>query len=312
MNKIINFHQVDDSIWFDRVISLLKSKYELITIDSLRNYYLKTENMKNICHITVDDGDKSFYEVMFPVLKKHKVPASIYVSPKICTDQLNYWFQEVEGYDQIRLKGIIADFLNMPASALSKYNTDTILKTMQICQIHEIIRSYQKITRTGKKVFQNMTVSNLKEVDQSGLVTIGAHTINHPILSNENDASSKYEISESISELSNILNHDINYFAYPNGIPMLDFTEREMCCLRNYGIQLALTTESNNISASDNRMSIPRFGISSSERIPLFKTKLLLGAIWNTFSRLKPTGEYRNRKNINRLISTGKLPAQNM
>lgn len=303
MNKIINFHIVNDRAWFDGVIYFLKSKYNLIPIESLHEFYLGRINMKDSCHITVDDGDKSFYDVIFPVLKKHNVPASLYVSPSICTEQSNYWFQEVEGFDQIQLKRIIADMLNISFNVLIKYNTDSILKTMPIYQILEIIKRYQKITHTSKRIFNNMTVSNLKEVDQSGLVTIGAHTINHPILKNEDDATSKYEINESVFKLSNILNHEIKYFAYPNGIPTLDFTEREKCYLRNIGIQLAFTTESKNISSIDFPMCIPRFAISNRESMAFLKTKLFLGSFWNTFKRLKPTGEYRARKKLNRIIS---------
>ena len=32
-----------------------------------------------------------------------------------------------------------------------------------------------------------MSIEQLKEIDRDGLVTIGAHTMNHPILANEND-----------------------------------------------------------------------------------------------------------------------------
>ena len=110
---------------------------------------------------------------------------------------------------------------------------------MQINQIHEIIKQYREKNHTPKKLFQNMTVSNLKEVNQSGLVTIGAHTINHPVLKNENDVTSKYEINESINDLSGILNREIKYFSYPNGIPGIDFSERERTYLRESGIQLA-------------------------------------------------------------------------
>jgi peptidoglycan/xylan/chitin deacetylase (PgdA/CDA1 family) len=311
MNKIINFHIVNDGVWFDSILCLLKSKYKLITIESLHEFYIGSINLKNSCHITIDDGQKSFYDIIFPVLKKHNVPASVYVSPKICSEKSNYWFQEVIGYNQIELKRIIADTLNIPFNLLIKYNTDSILKTRPIYQIHEIIKRYQKTTHTAEKIFQNMTVSNLKNVDQSGLVTIGAHTINHPILKNEDDANSKYEINKSVCELSTLLKKEIKYFAYPNGIPILDFTERETSYLRNIGIQMGFTTESNNFSINNNTMCIPRIGISNRESATFVKTKLSLGFFWNIFKRLKPTGEYRERMELNRIISTGNFLEKN-
>jgi peptidoglycan/xylan/chitin deacetylase (PgdA/CDA1 family) len=103
MTRIVNFHQVIDSVWFERVLCFLKSKYTLISMETFHEQYFFRKNIRNGCHITVDDGHKSFYEIIFPILKKHNVAASIYVSPKILKENANYWFQEVMKYDQISL-----------------------------------------------------------------------------------------------------------------------------------------------------------------------------------------------------------------
>jgi len=76
------------------MILLLKSKYSLVDLnffENLNNYKKK----KGFCHITFDDGDKTFYTVAYPILKKHNVPATLFVSPKIVVKQENFWFQEI-------------------------------------------------------------------------------------------------------------------------------------------------------------------------------------------------------------------------
>lgn len=304
MNKIINFHLVNDIVWFENIVCYLKSKYVFITTEVLYEFYQGRINLKNSCHITIDDGDKSFYDVIFPVLKKHNIPASIYVSPKICIEESNYWFQEVNGYNQLELKRIISDMSKIPLRFLIKYKTESILKTLQINQIQEILKMYRGKTHIPGKSFQNMTVHNLKEVDQSGLVTIGAHTINHPVLKNEDDDTSKYEINESVNELSSLLDREIKYFSYPNGIPGLDFSEREKSYLRKSGIQLAFSTESKNFSNLDDTLCIPRFGISDSENMFFFKTKLFASSLWDTFTKFKPSGEFREREALGRIITS--------
>jgi peptidoglycan/xylan/chitin deacetylase (PgdA/CDA1 family) len=305
MNKIINFHLVNDSVWFEKIVCYLKSKYTFITNDVLYEFYKGQISLHNSCHITIDDGDKSFYDVIYPVLKKHNVPASIYVSPKISTLESNYWFQEVNGYNQLELKRIIANLSNISIKSLLKYNSESILKTLKIDQINEIIKIYREKTKTPKRSFQNMTVNNLKEVNKSGLVTIGAHTINHPILKNEDDMTSKYEIVESINELSSLLNFEIKYFSYPNGIPYLDFSDREKNYLQKANIHLAFTTESKNLTGSGDRTCVPRFAISDRENICFFKTKMFLGSKWEIIKRMKPSGEYRERKELIRIFSLG-------
>jgi peptidoglycan/xylan/chitin deacetylase (PgdA/CDA1 family) len=304
MNKILNFHNVEDSIWFEKIVCYLKSKYLIITTEDLNEFYNGRISLKNSCHITIDDGDNSFYKIIFPILKKHKVPASIYVSPKICTEKSNYWFQEVNGYNQLELKQIISDMWDVSLNSIIKFSSESILKTMKINQIYEIIKRYRKITNTPEKSFQNMTLSNLQEVKQSGLVTIGAHTINHSVLKNEDDITSKYEINKSVDDLSSLLNDEIKYFSYPNGIPGIDFSEREMIYLKERGIQLAFTTEAKNFSFSDKNTCIPRIGISDRENMSFFKTKMYLGSQWEAISRLKPTGEYKERKALVRILST--------
>lgn len=298
MNKIINFHRVNDIVWFDNMICYLKSKYRFINTEELYEYFQGNINLIDACHITIDDGDKSFYDCIFPVLKKHNVYASIYVSPKIIIENSNYWFQEINGYNHLKLIQIIADMSGIPGNSLIKFTADSILKTFKIHQIHEIILKYREITNTQKKSSQNMTINNLKEVHHSGLVTIGAHTMNHPILQNEDDVSSKYEIRESIFELSSLLDHKIKYFAYPNGIPNFDFKDREKTYLKELDIQLTFSTESKNLSIDDDILSIPRIGISDSERMFFFKTKMFLGSLWSPIVKLKPNGEIMERKRI--------------
>jgi peptidoglycan/xylan/chitin deacetylase (PgdA/CDA1 family) len=302
MNKIINLHSVNDVLWFEKVILFLKSRYKMVPIQPIDDYISGNTELNNLCHITVDDGDLSFYKNIYPVLKKLNVPASIYVSPKVCIEKSNYWFQEIEGYNKNELIKIIADMTGVQFNLLIKYNIFSILKTRTIYQINEIIKRYNKITNTSGIVFQNMTVDNLKEVDRSGLVTIGAHTINHPILRNEDDATSKFEICESINELSTLLNHEIKFFAFPNGIPELDFSEREKSYLRESSIQLAFATLSKSLTSYEDAMSLPRFAISNSESLFYLRAKLFLDYHWETIARMRSIGEYKERTELVRFF----------
>lgn len=302
MNRVLNFHKVTNRNWFDSMICFLQSKYKMISADSLYEFYNGNTTIQNSCHITVDDGDKTFYEIIFPVLKKYKVACSLYVSPKICKEESNFWYQQIEHFNFAELKIIIAEALSIPLNSLLNYRVQSILKTMPIEQIQEIIKIYKRKNHTPKLAFQNITIANLKEIDQSGLVTIGGHTMNHPILNNETDINSKYEIEQSVFELAGILNHEINYFAYPNGIPMLDFSAREVTLLKNMGIKLAFTTASKNLNPSQNTMQIPRFGVSNLETLQFLKLKLLLGSSWDSLKNLQRSSEFKERDQLKQLI----------
>jgi hypothetical protein len=127
--------------------------------------------------------------------------------------------------------------------------------------------------------------------------------MNHPILKNEDDLSSQFETMQSVKALSSMLNREVKCFAYPNGIPNVDFSEREETYLKKAGVRLAFSTESKNFSYSDNTMRIPRIGVSNVESAFLIKAKLLTGASWEKLKKLKVTGEYKQRWQITTLFN---------
>ncbi len=301
MNKTLNFHQINDRRWFDNTICWLESRYEFIAASDLNESSNNGTHVKNTCHITIDDGDISFYNIIFPVLKKYRIPATLFVSPKVCRDESNYWFQEINAFDQAELKRVIASVTGIPVKPLLKSKPESILKSMRIARINEIIHKYRK-GKPSLIPFQNITARQLKEIDKSGLVTIGAHTLNHPILKNENDADSYNEISKSIDELSDMLDHEIRYFAYPNGIPSLDYTEREKDYLRKCGINLSFKNESEDNLTGKDPMSMPRIAISDNESMNYLNLKLNFGRYWYLIKKLSLSGEFQERKRLSKIF----------
>jgi len=293
MNKTINFHDVKDIVWFDKTINILKNKYTLVSAQDLESYYYHKKVLKNTCHITVDDGDISFYTIIYPILKKYDVPATLFVSPKVLAEHSNFWFQEIRGYSS-EFKEWIANYLKLELEPLDKYSVVSILKNLKIYDIWNIIDSYKKEYNIEDKKPQNMNIDQLLEVENSGLVTIGAHTLQHPILHNETYNASEHEIIESINLLSNILNHEIKYFAYPNGQPNIDFSIREMNILKKVNCKLAFSTESKNFTLKDNPFSIPRYGLSYGNE-SFIKMKLLFGEYWEKIKKIKSNGENKSR-----------------
>lgn len=286
MNKIINFHDTHNAGWFEKILITLKRKYHLIDIHELESYYYDGLELKNTCHITVDDGDKSFYEKMYPILKKHKVPATIFVSPQMCLDGRNFWFQEVSLFNPINLKKILLKFHRIDSKIISQFPINVILKNLNQDEIWELIYQYKKEYKIAETQSFNMNISQLIEIDREGIVAIGAHTINHPILANEDEEKSRKEIIDSLELLKLILGHEINYFAFPNGIPNLDFGQREIDTLKNSSCKLAFSTQSKNICKEDNPLCIPRFGFSFGN-IFFVETKLFLGQYWETAKKIR-------------------------
>ena len=301
-NTIINFHKIYDKEWMRNVLLFLSNIYNIVSIQYIESYYYNQKPLHNCCHITFDDGDRSFYTTVFPIIKEFQLPVSIYVSPKIVKTGENFWFQEIRNYNKEVLRNIINNKYPYLKNINPKIPISAIFKSLQLTQIWEVISEYRSIMKIDAEKRMNMSESELKEVYNSGLVVIGAHTLNHPILANETETAAHNEIQSSIIELSEILGIPVRYFAYPNGIPQLDFGEREMNILKSMNIKLAFSTENKSFSIKDNPLSIPRNGISKGNKSFLFM-KLLLGNKWDIVKRIfngKQEDDYR--KDIRNII----------
>jgi peptidoglycan/xylan/chitin deacetylase (PgdA/CDA1 family) len=306
MGVIINFHQAHDLDWFENIICFLKKKYSPVHLSELINLYKNDNILKNTCHLTIDDGDRSFYNIMYPVLKKHKIPATIFVSSDAAINQTNFWFQEIDGYEKQKLLKILSDVNVLKGINLSEYSLFNIFKCLKIDLIWEIIYRYQKQYNPDKKPCQNMTVNELKEVEKSGLVTVGAHTLRHPILANEETAISKNEIISSLNNLADILGHEINCFAYPNGLPFFDFGQREKDILKEYGCKCSFSTVFGNFDSGSDLLNISRYGLSSGDSKSYIKSKFLFNSYWNKIVELKPGNESVDRRMLLKLLKVTK------
>lgn len=302
---VLVFHKEENGPLFEKIIVALKARYNLVSAAQLEDLLLKKKELKNICHISFDDGYKSFYTVVFPILKKYYVPVSLFVSPEIIVSQKNYWFQEIEGYDEDQLKNILARQLNISYNSICKFSIMAIFKSLPANTIKHIIRQYQQQAGSNTKVSENINIDQVKEMAASGLVTVGAHTINHPVLANEEDAQCRYEIEESIKQLESILGHPVKYFAYPNGRPGFDFGEREISYLKENNITLAFSTELDHISVNSNPLSIPRMGFATMGLSPanlLIYFRLNAGKKWINIKEIGKPSEKEVRRKIKTII----------
>lgn len=297
MNKIINFHDITDDKWFEETILILKKKYNFVSIEEISGYYYKKHKLKNSCHITIDDGDTTFYKVVYPILKRNNIPASIFVSPRIILERKNYWFQEIVGYDHSELKKIICKIIDKNQTFLDKFPLIAILKCLKINQVLKAIEIYQDTVKIERKESQNITLNQLIEIDKYGLVKIGAHTMNHPILANEDEVNSEKEIADSLNGLKELLGHEIEYFAYPNGVRGIDFDEREINSLYRNGCRIAFSSQNGDISNITDPLNINRYSLSHGGE-GFVRAKFFLGEYWDVLKESLLKGEIRTRAEI--------------
>lgn len=100
----------------------------------------------------------------------------------------------------------------------------------------------------------NLTTWMLSEIVQSGLVEIGAHTMNHSVLTGLPLQDVKYEVEESKNYLEKILRMEIVSFAYPNG----SFDNQVIDVVHKAGFKSAVSTISGIFAQDINRFFLYR------------------------------------------------------
>ncbi len=184
--------------------------------------------------LTFDDGWLDNYEYAYPILKREKVPATIFlVSSMIGTDR-NFWPERVSSiltyinsekstglgkgafkwfeqhqFDINNRRSFDEAGVNSLISRLKEKSDDEIYKSLAVFSDVECNISYST---------HMMSEAQLLEMKASGLVSFGAHTKRHFRLDKISDhALLADETLGSKSDLEALLNITVSGFCYPNG-----------------------------------------------------------------------------------------------
>ena len=171
--------------------------------------------------VTFDDGHRALHDLALPVLRAHGVPAVVFA----CTDpierQRSFWFDAVA-----RVRGEAA-----VESA----------KAMAWNEWHALATAHEAVPAADDSLAP-MTATHLAALAADPLITIGAHTATHPILSRAPRDVQREEIFRSLDAIERLVGRRPTAFAYPNGRPGVDYDMTTLNLLREAGITTAFTT----------------------------------------------------------------------
>jgi peptidoglycan/xylan/chitin deacetylase (PgdA/CDA1 family)/SAM-dependent methyltransferase len=295
-NLVVPFHALPSATWFESAVRVLSVFYRFVSLADLDAYFAGRRRFNSCCHITFDDGHISFYEIVFPILRRLAIPATLFVSPRVIREGSAYWFQELTAYrEQIgdaAIRMVLADAIGRPPEQLAPFSIHSAMLCLTIDDIRHVLETVRVRHGLSTPKGINVTIDQLREIAKSGLVTVGAHTNDHPVLGNETDARVHAEITGSVSDLADLIGQPVVAFAYPNGTEGFDFGPREQAFLREAGVRLAVSTDPGFFNTRTNPLAIPRGGCPSLEGESDLKiaARLVLLPIWPQLGRLMSPG----------------------
>jgi peptidoglycan/xylan/chitin deacetylase (PgdA/CDA1 family) len=216
--------------------------------------------------ITFDDGYADNHDVALPILQRHGLTATFFIASAFL-DGGRMWNDTVIETLR-RCKGPVLD---MNYIGLGKYPVETL--EQRRAAINELIASLKYLEPSERQQQVNaiaeyagvdlpgdlmMTSSQVCNMALSGM-TIGAHTVHHPILASLSDDQAETEMREGKRALEEIIGTPVPYFAYPNGKPGEDYMATHVRMAREIGFEAALSTAWGAAAPGCDLFQIPRF-----------------------------------------------------
>ena len=264
----INLLAVNPDNFYEQMV-YLKRNYKIMKFDEEWDAL----DQEAVC-ITFDDGYFDNYQYAIPILEELNIPATIFISTGNLNTQKEYWWDELERnlllenwhYDQVfELKDDIFS---------CKWKTDTyeerkelyntlhwlMLKNINVSKREDWMQQLRNWSKAGLNGRKNNYSLQLNEMDEfpTELITIGAHTVNHPSLSKLTEEEQRYEITTSKDTLEKIFKQKVKVFSYPFGT-LNDYNECTINICRECGFNKVASNYPGIWDSQCDLFQIPRY-----------------------------------------------------
>jgi peptidoglycan/xylan/chitin deacetylase (PgdA/CDA1 family) len=258
---------------FESQLEWLARRYRVLPLEeALQRLYAGTLPPRS-CALTFDDGYANNHDVAFPALRRLGLPATIFLVSGHVGGEDPLWPDRL----WLSIAGNGPSHLDLEGWGLGVYALEdardregayvrlvTRLKAVPARRKDEVLR-FVEAQRSWPaapvpQAFRLLDWTQVQALSSSGLVTFGAHTLTHEILSQQEDAEVEAAIRDSHAALCRRLARAPSVFAYPNG-RAVDFDARARDAVRKAGIPFALSTVKGLAHLDADPFALPRVSV---------------------------------------------------
>ncbi len=255
-------------------MKFLKKNYNIISLSSI-NQLLKNHTIpRNSVVITFDDGYQDNLINAIPILEEHNLPATFFITSGYIGENKEFYQEALNRI--FFLEKQIPKTLNIKVNQIEHQYLELDQENQKkaaYTALHKALRSEKNDTRKSviKELidwsgacqkplidYKNLTFSEIKQISQKSLFEIGAHSVNHPVLSGLNENKQRVEIVNSKIHLEKIIEKDVTSFAYPYGT-IDSYNVDTINILRENNFLLCCSNYSGLIDKNTSRYELPRF-----------------------------------------------------
>jgi peptidoglycan/xylan/chitin deacetylase (PgdA/CDA1 family) len=226
---------------FERHLSFLERHFEIVPLSALLDHKTARRPARRPqCVITFDDGWRDSYDLAFPMLRRHDLPATIFVTTDFIGTERAFWHTELI---YLLMSGELSQLLRDKA-ALRAYpqavrdglrgcagtgrasgaaDVDALIETVKAsCDEDVIQRLVEALMRAAglrrplipeRKFFLDW--DQVRDLAAHGF-EIGSHGCSHRIMSRLSPEEAYRELVQSKAEIESRVGRDVAHCAFPN------------------------------------------------------------------------------------------------
>jgi peptidoglycan/xylan/chitin deacetylase (PgdA/CDA1 family) len=288
--------------FLDRTLRELDARgFEVIGLDAVPERLAAPDYGPPFAVLTFDDGYRDNVEHARPVLARHGVPWTLFVTSGYADQSGRLWWIELERaiarLDRVRI-AIGARSLDLPARSPQEKALafEALYRDLRRGTEADLLDRIADLCRQAGlapgAVASELCLSwaELRTLARDPAVTIGAHTVSHPMLAKHDAATAAREIVEGRARIAAELGREIRHLSYPVGDPT-SAGPREFALAQAQGFATAVTTRPGHLFAehAGHLHALPRVSINGCHQSRAALAGLLSGVpflAWNRGRRL--------------------------
>ena len=280
---------------FAEQLEVLQKYSYPISLQQLAQAHREGKIPRRAVAITFDDGYADNLHRAKPLLERYNIPATVFVTTGHIGSQREFWWDELERVllqpgklpEKLCLEvngeshqwelGTAQDYSQeeygrdrhlkaweaAPGSRLAFYYS--VWQTLQPLPaqvrqpLQDNILTWAGAEPYARSTYRSMMADEIHQLEQGGLVEVGAHTVTHPFLSAHPVVSQRAEIQQSKADLEKLLAHSITSFAYPYG----DYSQETVPLIPEAGFSCACSVVQDQVWQQSDRFQFPRYGVEN-------------------------------------------------
>jgi peptidoglycan/xylan/chitin deacetylase (PgdA/CDA1 family) len=289
--------------FLDEVLTSLDAEgVEIVALDEAYRRLMAGERTRRFVALTFDDGFRDNLEYAWPILKRHQAPFTIYVPSDFAEGRGELWWIVLElaiarnEQIEVTLDGVEHVF-DCPTAETKKQTFETIYRHLRTRETEAELRQIGRELAFGYGIDMErlcretcMGWDELAFLAGDPLVTIGAHTVTHPILTKVSAEAARSEMLDGARAIAAKLGRMPAHFAFPVGTPDAAGA-REFGIAAGAGFKTAVTTRPGVLFPEHARhlSALPRISVNGAFQRMRYLDVLLSGApsaLLNRFRRV--------------------------